>query len=369
MNTSVGGLGPGEGNVFAWNGGGGVSGRPGGVFIGGDTVTLRGNRFYGNGPVGIALEFDPPNPADPGDGDTGANALQNAPVLAGIDYGPPTVAHFVLSSTPSTTFDVDFYANLQCVTRPTAYPEGEDDRRDDPGDDRCVGSRDDRLHASIAARAGPGRDGDRHRSRRQHVRVLADDPAEDRAPLRPGGGRGQRDAFRPALRGRRGRQRRRCRAVERRRLAAVHHHGRHAGVSARDVPRRGRHEPRRTGGNAQERVRGRLPGRAPGESLPRRHRQARGQRGHRRHRRRPLRRQRPGQAPEHGGLPPEGRARPLLHAAALHAAPYLPRRPLPFGLRRLDRGALRARASRQAAKAAISARTGRSSATRWRLSS
>ncbi len=48
------------------------------------------------------------------------------PIITSIDYGPPTVAHAFLSSTPSTTFDVDFYANLQCVTRPNAYVQGEE---------------------------------------------------------------------------------------------------------------------------------------------------------------------------------------------------------------------------------------------------
>jgi hypothetical protein len=121
-----GGLGPGEGNVIAHNGGGGVSSYPGGVNLPyAGNVTIRGNRFYDNRPVGIALGLTPPNPADPGDADTGPNGLQNAPIITGIDYGPPTVAHAILSSTPSTTFDVDFYANLLCVTRPTAYPEGE----------------------------------------------------------------------------------------------------------------------------------------------------------------------------------------------------------------------------------------------------
>jgi hypothetical protein len=123
---AIGGMGPGEGNVFAWNGGGGVSSYPGGYNLpNGGNVTVRGNRFYGNGPVGIALGLTPPNPADPGDGDTGPNNLQNAPVVTGIDYGPPTVAHFILSSTPSTTFAIDVYANPGCVARPTAYPQGE----------------------------------------------------------------------------------------------------------------------------------------------------------------------------------------------------------------------------------------------------
>ena len=77
---AIGGLGPGEGNVFAWNGGGGISGYPAASTSPAATVTVRGNRFYGNVRVAIALGFNPPNAADPGDADTGPNGLQNAPV-------------------------------------------------------------------------------------------------------------------------------------------------------------------------------------------------------------------------------------------------------------------------------------------------
>jgi hypothetical protein len=76
--------------------------------------------------VAIALGLDPPHPADPGDPDTGPNGRQNAPVITGIDYGPPTVAHAVLNSTPSTSFDVDFYANTSCVSNPVSYAGGEE---------------------------------------------------------------------------------------------------------------------------------------------------------------------------------------------------------------------------------------------------
>ena len=124
----LGGLGPGEGNVIAHNGGGGIFNDPAGLLMSGSVgkITARGNRFYDNRPVAIGLGLDPPHPADPGDGDVGPNARQNAPVITGIDYGPPTVAHAVLSSTPSTTFDVDFYANTSCVSFPVVSPEGEE---------------------------------------------------------------------------------------------------------------------------------------------------------------------------------------------------------------------------------------------------
>ena len=123
-----GGMGPGEGNVIAHNGGGGVYGDPGGFMMTSSIgqVSARGNRFYDNRPVAISLGFDAPHPADPGDGDVGPNGRQNAPVITGIDYGPPTVAHAILSSTPSTTFDVDFYANTSCVSFPVVSPQGEE---------------------------------------------------------------------------------------------------------------------------------------------------------------------------------------------------------------------------------------------------
>ena len=123
----LGGLGPGERNVIAHNGGGGIFGDPAGFLMpGGGKVTARGNLFYDNRPVAIGLGLDPPHPADPGDGDTGPNARQNAPVITSIDYGPPTVAHAVLSSAPSTTYDVDFYADTSCASFPALPSQGED---------------------------------------------------------------------------------------------------------------------------------------------------------------------------------------------------------------------------------------------------
>jgi hypothetical protein len=124
----LGGLGPGERNVIAHNGGGGIFGDPAGFLMPSATgqIIARGNLFYDNRPVAIALGYDPPHAADPGDGDVGPNGRQNAPVITSIDYGPPTVAHALLSSTPSTTFDVDFYANTSCVSFPVMPPEGEE---------------------------------------------------------------------------------------------------------------------------------------------------------------------------------------------------------------------------------------------------
>jgi hypothetical protein len=126
--TLIGGVGPGEGNVIAFNGG-----RPGwypaGVTVFSSSVnrvTVRGNRIYDNVSRGFAPDWAALTPNDPGDADTGPNNLQNMPLVTSVDYGPPTVVHATLNSTPSTLFDVDFYGNPACVTRPTAAAQGQD---------------------------------------------------------------------------------------------------------------------------------------------------------------------------------------------------------------------------------------------------
>jgi hypothetical protein len=123
----IGGTNTGEANVIAYSGGGGFNTLPGGITVSGlSPVAIRGNRFYGN--IVSAIALDPlvtPTPNDPGDGDTGPNGKQNTPLITAIDYGPPTVVHATLNSTPSTTFDVDFFANPPCLPRPTAYGQGQ----------------------------------------------------------------------------------------------------------------------------------------------------------------------------------------------------------------------------------------------------
>lgn len=54
-------------------------------------------------------------PNDPGDGDTGANNLQNFPVLTVVSSssGSTTIAG-TLNSTASTSFDLQFFANPSC---------------------------------------------------------------------------------------------------------------------------------------------------------------------------------------------------------------------------------------------------------------
>ena len=149
----LGGLGPGEGNVIAHNGGGGIFGDPAGFFMPGGVgkVTARGNLFYDNRPVAIGLGFDPPHPADPGDGDTGPNARQNAPVITSIDYGPPDGR--ACGAEQRALHDVRRRLlrehELRLVSR--AAPAGRRPRRHGRRHDRCLGARRDRLHAALAA--------------------------------------------------------------------------------------------------------------------------------------------------------------------------------------------------------------------------
>ena len=69
-------------------------------------------------------------PNDDGDGDAGPNGLQNYPDpdLGGAGLGEGAGTHIVgvLNSTASTTFDIDFYANPSCASRPQEYLEGQD---------------------------------------------------------------------------------------------------------------------------------------------------------------------------------------------------------------------------------------------------
>lgn len=84
------------------------------------------NSIYDNGGLGIdlsasAAESDGVTPNDAGDGDHGANELQNFPVLSLVDGG--TRLRGALDSAANTTFQVEFYANRECDA--SGYGEGE----------------------------------------------------------------------------------------------------------------------------------------------------------------------------------------------------------------------------------------------------
>ena len=134
-DVTVGGTGPGEGNVIAFNGLGIA------VLPSAKRCTIRGNSIYSNGlsnpyaPSGIGLfnpspplDYPSPLPNDPGDADTGANERQNFPVItsavSSIADGGTTTITGLLNSTPNTLFDLDFYSNPSCLHWPRSYVEG-----------------------------------------------------------------------------------------------------------------------------------------------------------------------------------------------------------------------------------------------------
>src|SRR2546422_730028 len=109
---SIGGLNSGDGNVIAFNGGDGVfvdTGPPN--QIGGDGI--RRNRIFLNTGLGIDLAPDGITPNDPGDPHTGANQLQNFPIIDSAvmtDVVPNDMSiRGRLNSTPNTNFQLEFF--------------------------------------------------------------------------------------------------------------------------------------------------------------------------------------------------------------------------------------------------------------------
>ena len=127
-NTTVGGIGAGERNVIAFNGLRGISN--GGTL--GTANSYRGNSIHSNGTSGspfapgLGIDLGPTGPTanDPGDADTGANNLQNFPVIASVTAGgSSTNVKGSLNSSASSSFNLDFYRNSACD--PSGSGEGE----------------------------------------------------------------------------------------------------------------------------------------------------------------------------------------------------------------------------------------------------
>ncbi len=82
-------------------------------------VRLSQNQIFGNNDLGIRLgNFNPGSPAipnDPQDPDTGANGLQNYPQLSmAFTVGGTTRIVGSLNSTPSSTFNLEFFSSPGC---------------------------------------------------------------------------------------------------------------------------------------------------------------------------------------------------------------------------------------------------------------
>jgi uncharacterized repeat protein (TIGR01451 family) len=108
-NNTIGGA-AGEGNVIAFNSGVGVR-----VDTGTGNAILT-NAIFANSGLGIDLSPAGVTANDAGDGDSGANNLQNFPVLQTANgvAGGGTSVQGTLNSTASATFTIQFFANDTC---------------------------------------------------------------------------------------------------------------------------------------------------------------------------------------------------------------------------------------------------------------
>jgi hypothetical protein len=114
----IGGTGAGEANVIAFNGGHFTAG--GVIMFGGSGAVIRGNSIFGTKPsgsfgLGIDLGGDGVTLNDACDADTGANGLQNYPVLTAVSSttGNTSISG-TLNSKASTLYTIDFYSNASC---------------------------------------------------------------------------------------------------------------------------------------------------------------------------------------------------------------------------------------------------------------
>jgi hypothetical protein len=120
-DTIIGGRQPGEANTIAYTETVGVS-----LFYQSDSITISGNSIHDNGLQGIDLQSidgGGVTPNDPGDSDTGANGLQNFPVLGSARATQGGVAITgTLNSQPGHAYALEFFASPTCD--PTGYGEG-----------------------------------------------------------------------------------------------------------------------------------------------------------------------------------------------------------------------------------------------------
>ncbi len=117
-NNTIGGTNAGEGNVIAYN-------ASVGVVIGSSITGTRilRNSIYSNSQLGIDLNGDGVTANDTGDADTGANNLQNYPVLTSVTYSGGTASvQGTFNSAASTTYTLEFFSNPTCD--PSGFGQG-----------------------------------------------------------------------------------------------------------------------------------------------------------------------------------------------------------------------------------------------------
>jgi len=113
----IGGSSPNESNLIAH------SGRDGIRVAAGINNLISRNSISSNTGLGINLGSDGVTSNDPGDSDTGANNLQNFPVLTSVTVaGGNTTIQGTLNSTADTTFNLEFFYSMSA--NPSGHGEG-----------------------------------------------------------------------------------------------------------------------------------------------------------------------------------------------------------------------------------------------------
>jgi len=113
----IGGTSPGAGNTIAFSMGAGV------VVSAGVSNALLGNSIFSNIGLGIDLGTSGVTTNDAGDLDSGANHLQNFPLLsAARNIGSGTIFQGTLNSRSNTSYRIEFFANTNC--HPSGFGQG-----------------------------------------------------------------------------------------------------------------------------------------------------------------------------------------------------------------------------------------------------
>ena len=118
FSNTIGGASVEARNVIAHNDGSGVLVSPPAA----TENAILSNSIFSNAGLGIDLDPNGVTPNDPGDDDTGANNLQNFPVVTSATSGSSTIEG-TLNSTASATFRLEFFSNSECD--PSGHGEGE----------------------------------------------------------------------------------------------------------------------------------------------------------------------------------------------------------------------------------------------------
>ena len=116
--NAVGAVGSASSNTIAFNGAAGVA------VDSGTSNSVLSNSIFMNGGLGIDLGPVGVTPNDAGDGDSGANNLQNFPVITSATLvGTSTAIAGTLNSTANTVFRIEFFSSQ--TSNPSGFGEGQ----------------------------------------------------------------------------------------------------------------------------------------------------------------------------------------------------------------------------------------------------